>query len=64
VLYLLFINGFIEKIHARNLGVSILSTRTGKRMWIGALMYCDDAVVVGGIISYQVNALRLLRQSR
>ena len=45
ILYLLFINGFIKELHERNLGVTILSTRTGKRLWIGALMYCDDAVV-------------------
>jgi hypothetical protein len=35
VLYLLFINGFIEGLHARNLGVPVLSTQTGKRLWIG-----------------------------
>ena len=28
VLYLLFINGFIEELHARNLGVTILSSTT------------------------------------
>jgi hypothetical protein len=46
VLYLLFINGFVEELYALNLGVTVVSTRTGKSMWIGALMYCDDAVVV------------------
>ena len=29
VLYLLFINGFIEELHKRNLGVTVLSSRTG-----------------------------------
>ena len=48
VLYLLFINGFIEELHAHDLGVTILSTRTGKAMWIGTLLYCDDAVVPPG----------------
>jgi hypothetical protein len=46
VLYLLFINGFIEELHTRNLGVRFMSASTGKSLWVGALMYCDGAVIV------------------
>ena len=46
LLYLIFINGLIEELEKQNCGVSLMNIQTGEKIWLGMIMYADDAACV------------------
>ena len=42
LLYILFIDGLLQKLRDENLGVTLKNWANGKSTWVGALMYADD----------------------
>ena len=46
LLYVLFIDGLLQELKSRGLGVSITHKHTLERTWVGALMYADDLVMM------------------
>jgi len=46
LLYVLFIDGLLQKLKERNLGVKIRHRHTRAPTWVGALMYADDLVLL------------------
>ena len=43
ILYLIFINGLILEVEKAGLGINLKNKQTGESMWLGLLMYADDA---------------------
>jgi hypothetical protein len=46
LLYVLFIDGLLQELKSRGLGVSITHKHTLEKTWVGALMYADDLVMM------------------
>ena len=42
LLYILYIDGLLQKLRASGFGVALRNWHTGKDTWVGALMYADD----------------------
>jgi hypothetical protein len=49
LLYVLFIDGLLQKLKERNLGVKRRHRHTRATTWVGALMYADDLVLLADI---------------
>ena len=46
LLYILFIDGLLEELRRRKLGVRLHNRLTGALTWVGALMYADDLALI------------------